>query len=539
MITTEATKDHAASVAGLLVAHGDDEDLVGSEKNMAGMAWNCPLYSYDTWDTKKGNSYDGFSVAAGIDACFKNRTFVVNLSQGYQVDFFYRFFMRRWRNTIKKAVREAARQDGLVVMSAGNKNITDDDKLLPFTTDSKYAEFFRSNAIIVGSAFTYESPHQDFHTTHTRGRAVDIFAPGVSITTSNVDGSELTTADGTSFASPIVAGTIALMASELLERDLPIWGDRLKRTLLATAINKDKNGALLDPPFLDAGAAVAACARPGVPFAKILAPNDQTSTREGDKVSFLGRGTDAEDGGVLFGRHLVWESDRMGRLSEGNRFTSTLSPGEHEITLTVTDNDGNSFSDTVSVTVTEVADRLSFFAPQDIDAGPEPTHVATDDLNGDEIPDLVVTNFPSTVSVLLGRGDGSSSEPAHYARNIITTPLFVSIADFNADDIPDLAVAAGISLEARPFLRGGIFVLIGRGDGTFGEPETYDVGTMAIATATGDFDADGAIDIVVASQIDASVWILPGRGDGSFTEAVPYEAGGEPHYVAVSDLNPG
>src|SRR5713101_64703 len=54
------------------------------------------------------------------------------------------------------------------------------------------------------------------------------------------------------------------------------------------------------------------------------------------------------------------------------------------------------------------AQGVSFIARRDFDTGLNPAFVAVGDFNRDGVPDLAVANgLSSTVSVLLGKGDGS------------------------------------------------------------------------------------------------------------------------------------
>src|SRR5439155_1527307 len=100
------------------------------------------------------------------------------------------------------------------------------------------------------------------------------------------------------------------------------------------------------------------------------------------------------------------------------------------------------------------------------DAGNHPYSVAIADLNGDDRLDVVTANGDtSTVSVLLGRGDGTFG--AHTDFFTAGPPFFgvgsgpgsVAIADVNGDGRPDLIAAVH---EASV-----ISVLLGNGDGTF------------------------------------------------------------------------
>jgi PKD repeat protein len=72
--------------------------------------------------------------------------------------------------------------------------------------------------------------------------------------------------------------------------------------------------------------------------------------------------------------------------------------------------------------------------------GPKPLSVAISDLNADGKADLAVVNSASnTVSVLLGKGDGTMESRADFGAG--RNPVFVAVGDLNADGRPDLAVA--------------------------------------------------------------------------------------------------
>lgn len=95
---------------------------------------------------------------------------------------------------------------------------------------------------------------------------------------------------------------------------------------------------------------------PGSPTATITAPSTGSTYTVGQRVSFAGSATDAEDG-TLSGGALVWSSNRDGGIGSGAAVDyNGLSVGSHTITLKATDSDSKSGTATVSLTIEEVPD---------------------------------------------------------------------------------------------------------------------------------------------------------------------------------------
>jgi hypothetical protein len=162
------------------------------------------------------------------------------------------------------------------------------------------------------------------------------------------------------------------------------------------------------------------------------------------------------------------------------------------------------------------------FAPAVRIAGPEaPLHLASGDFNRDGRPDVLMTDWNQGVSVLAGDNKGAFVTAQPYGvvpldgnLHQLDVPL---VTDLNGDGIPDVVLSE----------RGGpIHVRLGKGDGTF-QP-TIDIpvptvppatGPMAItAMAAGDINGDGKVDLVVTSARLATpnLGILLGNGDGTF-----------------------
>jgi hypothetical protein len=157
-----------------------------------------------------------------------------------------------------------------------------------------------------------------------------------------------------------------------------------------------------------------------------------------------------------------------------------------------------------------------------------PTQIWVADLNGDGVPDLVISDAFSSVAVLLGNGDGTFQAPVVYTEDFYVTGG-VAIADFNGDHKLDLAVVGGDTLGR------GLALFTGNGDGTF-NPPVYSktrLAGAAVVPAVGDLNNDGKADIFIGGN--GSSEVLLGNGKGNFRSAALIPASG--YEVAISDFN--
>jgi hypothetical protein len=160
----------------------------------------------------------------------------------------------------------------------------------------------------------------------------------------------------------------------------------------------------------------------------------------------------------------------------------------------------------------------TFAAPRGVGpAGAHADSVTVADLNGDGHVDLVASFNPdasaedccdvnpSEYYVLLGHGDGTFEPPLRISG--LSGMGRMITADFNGDGHADLAVANHGNWSHFSRFAPVVNVLLGRGDGRFGAPATYDVGASPVDIVAGDFDGDGRPDLATVSS-DDSVAVL-------------------------------
>jgi hypothetical protein len=148
--------------------------------------------------------------------------------------------------------------------------------------------------------------------------------------------------------------------------------------------------------------------------------------------------------------------------------------------------------------------------------------VAVGDFNGDGKLDVAaVIDGTNAVSIFLGHGDGSFAAPVQYPTGpMVLSPPYHNVlaGDFNGDSKLDLAVATD----------NGIAILLGNGDGTFRPfrlvPSLSSVSPGDELLALTDFNNDGKLDIVKATQTGASIInVALGNGDGTFRQALGFQ----------------
>ncbi len=170
---------HGTAVAGTAAASGNN----GS--GVAGVAWNVAILPVKVLGADNTGSYS--AIASGINYAADQGARIINLSLGGTTS----------SRTLQSAVTYAWNKGCVIVAAAGNNGSS--AAFYP----AAYSQVVAVSALNAGDVLPSWSNY---------GSYVDISAPGENITTTTAGGGYITIS-GTSFASPLVAGTVGLALS--------------------------------------------------------------------------------------------------------------------------------------------------------------------------------------------------------------------------------------------------------------------------------------------------------------------------------------
>ena len=217
--------------------------------------------------------------------------------------------------------------------------------------------------------------------------------------------------------------------------------------------------------------------------------------------------------------------------------TAVPTSGEsfYPFAMIVADVNNDGWKDIVSISFGD--DKVSWYANNNGTFGPRQIlngttrggrDVAAADLTGDGLPDIAAASIlDNKISWYRNLGGGEFAALQVIATNA-TYAVAVAIGDIDHDGLPDIISASGsgsgsklawyknhgaptyfITGEEHPILGSAGTTLSAAGDNPY-----------CIAADNIDQDADGYVDLAVASQRDNSVAFLRGNGDGTFTRQV-------------------
>jgi hypothetical protein len=179
----------------------------------------------------------------------------------------------------------------------------------------------------------------------------------------------------------------------------------------------------------------------------------------------------------------------------------------------------------------------TFKAPVDYSTGlaSSPMGLAVVDLNSDGQLDLLAGNTGNTtVSYLLGNGDGTFQGLRTYSLGNGNVASGVAVGDVNNDSRPDIFTAN--------YFSSSVGVLLSQGASTFQPNVSYPLGRMSVlpnSVAVADLTGDGKLDLLTANSGSTTISVLPGNGNGTFLPALTYSAGAgsTPYSAVVADVN--
>jgi hypothetical protein len=141
---------------------------------------------------------------------------------------------------------------------------------------------------------------------------------------------------------------------------------------------------------------------------------------------------------------------------------------------------------------------------------------------------IVANQGGPSISVLLGQTDGTLGSKTDIV--LQESPIALVTGDFNADGKLDVAVTQN----------SGVAVLLGKGDGTFNSPVTLVLTSSPFLLAISDLTEDRKLDLVAAGVCGNTcgfISVLLGKGDGTFQVQTDISPGGVPWGFTVFDLN--
>lgn len=281
--------------------------------------------------------------------------------------------------------------------------------------------------------------------------------------------------------------------------------------------------------------------------------------------------TDAMDLGVGINTYSAAAADFMGNgrpdivTADGTLWINT-SPGDgstsfvqgpavqNALWVTAADMNGDGKPDLIEIdgsnqiyiflNITQPGDTVpSFAAPVVFDAGNGLGMVVAADVNGDGLPDLIVTDTgASAVDVLIntttaGNPLSFSNFQAYPAGTAITS---VTVGDVNGDGLNDIVAVNEIDNTVSVYIN--TTTTIGTPTASFTNQQVFAVGNLPTMAVIADINGDGKGDIVVANNNLNAISVLlstmtTASSTAAFSPEQDFATGNVPNWVAVTDVD--
>ncbi|MCB2231653.1 S8 family serine peptidase [bacterium] len=472
------------------------------------------------WKASNGNGYVDMSFAAqAFYYAANNGADIASCSWGSS----------NWGG-IAAAVDYFIASGGMVFKAAGNSN-------------NEIADYLCGRTDVISVAATEQSDNKASFSSY--GTWVDISAPGQSIYSThhqynNPSNDAYVSMSGTSMATPMAAGTAALLWSHF-----PTWNaSQVQTQLFASADDID---AYLSPAYigkmgagrinayhaLDAGEpqvlfmfpeqneiGVAPEGAISVLFDMNIDPSTVTSSSF--TVFDPARGYLP---GSLSANGAMIQFDPDDSLRTGAQITVAMSQ-DIESSYGVPLTGGYEWTFTVAGCSDGLFDTSLEYSTYEF-----PTDVAVADLNGDDALDVITaTSVNDRLTVLLNNGSGAYPTPVHINVGANRAPDGIATADFDGDGTVDVALSCWES--------NSLILLTNDGNGNLTiASETSPSSCMHGGCWPADLDLDGDIDLVVGLGSCDQIGLLYNNGSGSFSGLQTLTVGDNPFDPHAVDFN--
>jgi len=192
-------------------------------------------------------------------------------------------------------------------------------------------------------------------------------------------------------------------------------------------------------------------------------------------------------------------------------------------------------SNTRDLVILNNAGQGAFMPAARISVGVNATGFVSADFNNDGNLDIVVRGESSGLALYLGDGGLGFTQSATGIGGNITNVFFTS-GDFNGDGKRDLAIFDDLQSQTGNGVN--IALLLGDGQGGFGQPSNVRIQERLIFLSAADLNLDGRDDLIYTHGfIGNAVFVVLSNPEGGFGAPTPYQVGGGTRSVVSTDIN--
>ena len=226
---------------------------------------------------------------------------------------------------------------------------------------------------------------------------------------------------------------------------------------------------------------------------------------------------------------IIFYGDGLGNLTTTSSLTTGLTP----TSVAVTDLDLNGKKDLVVANTDDLnlgtfygVGTRQFSLPKTDSVRGSPVSLVVHDSNHDSVPDISFVDVANSVIRTL---PGNPLGQLDFVTPVGNNPAHLVSGDFDSDGARDVVIVNQGS--------NSLTVLKGLGNGHLTFKSTLSTGTQPVWAEVADLNRDGKQDLVVVNKGGNSLGVFIGKGDLTFEIMVPYGTGDNPTGVTVGDFN--